>query len=222
MTLSRLPSSTTSRWYRLARSPPGFPETIPRSLRWPADTMFLTPQSCSSTAPLTLSTTPLCLGCTRAVSHTPRGAQGCIRPAFGCLLVERCLTPGLLCLICVFRCVSAKGISVLSSISKPEYTAEDIGIFAFELSAQDEAELDGLQTGRRTCPDCYTNECQACSHALADAGCPVGSLIPTSKFESVPTSASAPRAAALRHRDRRRPCGLKLECPPCPRRGRTR
>ena len=91
-------------------------------------------------------------------------------------MVERCLTPGLLCLICVFRYVSAKGISVLSSISKPEYTAEDIGIFAFELSAQDEAELDGLQTGRRTCPDCYTNECQACSHALADAGCPVGSF----------------------------------------------
>lgn len=76
----------------------------------------------------------------------------------------------------MLRFVSAHGISILSSISSPEYTAEDIGIFDFELTSADMAELAALQTEKRTCSDCYTTECQDCAKALNAAGCQAGNI----------------------------------------------
>ena len=60
----------------------------------------------------------------------------------------------------MLRFVSQHGIAMLSSVSKPEYIAEDVGIFDFTLTADEMAKLATLQTGPRTCPDCFTNECQ--------------------------------------------------------------
>ena len=30
--------------------------------------------------------------------------------------------------------------------------------------------------GKRTCPDCYTDECQVCAQTLSKLGCPIGDL----------------------------------------------
>jgi len=76
----------------------------------------------------------------------------------------------------MLKYVSAHGIAVLSSFSKPEYAVEDIRIFDFELSDQDMQQLDALQTGKRTCPDCYTDDCQKCAQALVDQKCAVGPM----------------------------------------------
>ena len=76
----------------------------------------------------------------------------------------------------MLRYVSQHGISVLSSFTNPKYLDEDIGMFEISLSDQDMAELDALQTGKRTCPDCYTHQCQNCAQRLAQRGCPVGRL----------------------------------------------
>lgn len=76
----------------------------------------------------------------------------------------------------MLKYVSTYGIAVLSSMSKLEYGMEDIGIFDFELSAEEMRQLDALQTGKRTCPDCFTDECQHCAQALIDHSCPVGKM----------------------------------------------
>ena len=36
------------------------------------------------------------------------------------------------------------------------------------------AALDAVTEGKRTCTDCFTDECQACAAALHAAGCPLG------------------------------------------------
>ena len=73
----------------------------------------------------------------------------------------------------MLRFVSQHNISVLSSISEPQFVFDDLHIFDFELSDEDMATLKALQKGKRTCQDCYTDECQDCGHALQAAGCPV-------------------------------------------------
>ena len=40
------------------------------------------------------------------------------------------------------------------------------------------AELDAVTLGKRTCPDCYTDECQVCAAALEQLGCPLGMPLP--------------------------------------------
>ena len=76
----------------------------------------------------------------------------------------------------MLKYVSAHGISVLSSFSSTEYAVEDIGIFDFELTAADMSALDALQTGKRTCPDCYTSDCQDCAKALIAEKCYTGRM----------------------------------------------
>lgn len=74
----------------------------------------------------------------------------------------------------MYKYVSAHGIAVLSSMSDahPEYAAQDAAIFGLELTSADAAALDALQAGRkRTCPDCFTDVCQACAAALVARGC---------------------------------------------------
>merc|ERR1712113_434107 len=76
----------------------------------------------------------------------------------------------------MYRFVSAHGIAVLSSFHKREHAIEDIAIFDFELDSQDMAALKALQTGKRTCTDCFTAECQACASELIKVGCQVGRM----------------------------------------------
>ena len=76
----------------------------------------------------------------------------------------------------MYAFVAAHNISVLSGISKPEFVAEDLHIFDVHLSPAELQELAALQTGKRTCPDCWTAECQECSRKLASEGCPVGAF----------------------------------------------
>ena len=74
----------------------------------------------------------------------------------------------------LYKYVSAHGIAVLSSMSDahPEYAAQDAAIFGLELTGADASALDALQAGRtRTCPDCFTDACQACAAALVARGC---------------------------------------------------
>lgn len=55
---------------------------------------------------------------------------------------------------------------------------EDVGIFRIRLSPQEMASLDKLQTGQRTCPDCWTHECEACAAVLIELGCPIKGHLP--------------------------------------------
>jgi len=78
--------------------------------------------------------------------------------------------------------VSYYDITVLSTYdqSHPEWLAEDVAIFDIvgKLTAADIEGLDAVtkDRGKRTCPDCYTDECQACAQALLKLGCPIGPL----------------------------------------------
>ena len=47
-----------------------------------------------------------------------------------------------------------------------EYYNEDFRIFDVDFSAEEVALLDGVTAGKRTCTDCFTDECQACAAAL--------------------------------------------------------
>lgn len=77
----------------------------------------------------------------------------------------------------MLKYVSVHGISVLSSMpANPEYAEEDIGIFDFDLTAADMKDLDSLQTGKRTCPDCFTSDCQDCAKALIALKCPINAM----------------------------------------------
>ena len=42
------------------------------------------------------------------------------------------------------------------------------------LSAAEIAALDRVTPGRRTCTDCFTDECKACAATLERLGCPLG------------------------------------------------
>ena len=35
-----------------------------------------------------------------------------------------------------------------------------------------------MTAGKRSCPDCFTHECQACAQALGRLGCPLGMDFP--------------------------------------------
>ena len=74
--------------------------------------------------------------------------------------------------------VAAHNITVLSSFdpAHPEWLADDLTVFDVALSAEEVAALDKVTPGRRTCPDCYTDECQACAQTLLRLGCPIGPL----------------------------------------------
>ena len=79
----------------------------------------------------------------------------------------------------MYRYVHQKDITVLSSYdpNHPEWLADDLGIFNMPggaLTAEEMASLDALTPGKRTCPDCFTFECQACAQALIAAKCPTG------------------------------------------------
>jgi hypothetical protein len=54
--------------------------------------------------------------------------------------------------------------------------AEDLAIFDIKLTDDEVAALDKVTLGKRTCPDCFTDECQACGQALVKLGCDIGSL----------------------------------------------
>ena len=78
----------------------------------------------------------------------------------------------------MYAYVHQKNITVLSTFDPqhPDWVKEDLAIFDIQLSAAEMLELDRLTPGKRTCPDCYTEECQACGQALIKACCPVGAL----------------------------------------------
>lgn len=76
----------------------------------------------------------------------------------------------------MYAYVAAKNITVLSSFdpAHPKWLADDIAIFGVTLTSDEMTELDRVTPGKRTCPDCYTFECQACANALESLNCPVG------------------------------------------------
>ena len=78
----------------------------------------------------------------------------------------------------MYAYVLAHNITVLSSYdpNHPEWLAQDLAIFDVTLSPTEVQTLDKVTPGKRTCPDCYTFECQACAQALIKLGCPVGEL----------------------------------------------
>jgi len=78
----------------------------------------------------------------------------------------------------MYAYVAAKNITVLSSYDPdhPEWLAEDMAIFDWKLTAEETSALDNLTVGKRTCPDCFTDECQACAQTLLKVGCPIGDL----------------------------------------------
>lgn len=72
------------------------------------------------------------------------------------------------------------GITVLSSCFHDaakcaKYYADDLAIFDVTLTTDEVTELDGVTTsqGKRTCTDCFTDECQACARKLQQLGCPI-------------------------------------------------
>eukprot|EP00756_Hemistasia_phaeocysticola_P022963 Hpha_TRINITY_DN15865_c4_g3::TRINITY_DN15865_c4_g3_i2::g.188439::m.188439 len=76
----------------------------------------------------------------------------------------------------MYAYVRAYNITVLSTFdpNHPEWATEDVAIFNITLSTDELRTLDALTLGKRTCPDCYTKECQACAQALKALGCDVG------------------------------------------------
>lgn len=74
--------------------------------------------------------------------------------------------------------VANYGLTVLTSCFRmakcPGYYAQDLAVFDVRLSADEMAALDNLTLGKRTCTDCFTDECQMCARALHRLGCPIG------------------------------------------------
>ena len=79
--------------------------------------------------------------------------------------------------VVMLKYVSTHGIVVISSFNKLQHGVEDMGIFDFELSTEDFQQLSALQTGKRTCPGCFTDDCQKCAQALLDQQCAVGDML---------------------------------------------
>ena len=80
----------------------------------------------------------------------------------------------------MYAYVAQHNITVLSSYdpTHPEWLEDDLKIFNADslLTAAEVAALDAVTPGKRTCPDCFTDECQACAQALHALGCPIGEL----------------------------------------------
>jgi diketogulonate reductase-like aldo/keto reductase len=78
----------------------------------------------------------------------------------------------------MYSYVATQNITVLSSYDPqhPEWLADDMSIFDIKLSADDMDTLDQLTAGKRSCPDCFTDECQACAMLISSLGCPIGPL----------------------------------------------
>ena len=55
-----------------------------------------------------------------------------------------------------------------------KYYEQDLAAFDVRLSADEIDRLDAVTMGKRTCTDCYTDECQTCAAALHALGCPLG------------------------------------------------
>lgn len=96
--------------------------------------------------------------------------------------------------------IHQKNVSVLTSFDPKhlDWAKQDLGIFRTRLSAAEMAALDALQTGRRTCTDCFTVECEACAAALKRLGCPIGSNFPVWGRDN--PSAGACMACAQEHK----------------------
>lgn len=62
------------------------------------------------------------------------------------------------------------------------YFGKDLEVFNHRLSADEMRALDAVTAGKRTCTDCFTDECQACAHALQRAGCPLEARVQTEGF----------------------------------------
>ena len=78
----------------------------------------------------------------------------------------------------VYAYLRHHGVTVLSSCFNaakcPGYYANDFAIFGqITLSADEITELDRVTSGKRTCTDCFTDECQACARKLKQLGCPI-------------------------------------------------
>lgn len=80
----------------------------------------------------------------------------------------------------MYAYVHQHDVTVLSSYNpdKPKHTEEDLAIFSITLSDAEMAALDAVTPGKRTCTDCFTDECQACGTMLDQLGCPLGMEFP--------------------------------------------
>lgn len=78
----------------------------------------------------------------------------------------------------MYAYVSMRNITVLSAYDPqhPGYLPEDLAIFDITLTTDEMVALDKLTLGKRSCPDCFTDECQACAQTLLKLGCPIGPL----------------------------------------------
>ena len=76
----------------------------------------------------------------------------------------------------MYAFVHQHNISVLSSFSLDhlDWMEEDLGIFDIRLSKAELHQLDKVQTGKRSCPDCWTLECEGCAAQLQQLGCDIG------------------------------------------------
>ncbi|KAL1524074.1 hypothetical protein AB1Y20_018984 [Prymnesium parvum] len=73
-----------------------------------------------------------------------------------------------------------RDIVVLSSCFHKEdpsrcasYYEVDLAVFDIRLSAEEMSELDNVTLGRRTCTDCFTDQCQECAKIIHQLGCPL-------------------------------------------------
>lgn len=82
----------------------------------------------------------------------------------------------------MYAYLSNRNISVLSSYdpSHPDWVKEDLAIFGIRLSESEMKQLDAITIaeGKRTCTDCFTEECEACAAKLGELGCPLGQKMP--------------------------------------------
>jgi len=103
----------------------------------------------------------------------------------------------------LFSYVYSYNITVLSSYDPihPSYVEEDLAIFRIKLSAAERRALDNVTAGKRTCPDCYTDECQACAATLKRLGCPLGMELPVWGRSNKNGTQCLTCAAASAHKD---------------------
>ena len=80
----------------------------------------------------------------------------------------------------VYAYLRQSGVTVVSSCFHPDdpakcarYYQDDLAIFGVTLSPGEMRGLDAVTMGKRTCTDCFTNECQACAMKLRQLGCPI-------------------------------------------------
>ena len=80
-------------------------------------------------------------------------------------------------------------LTVISSCFHPDdpakcarYFQKDLDIFGVRFTAEELKDLNGVTQGKRTCTDCFTDECQACAHKLQQLGCPLEDRLATEGF----------------------------------------